>query len=87
MVHDFDSLALMKKRQGSQQIIMGLDDPYPLGEMYSELQSSYPGKLLDLAVDNNIITSEERDAIWSENVLKWLQPVGETFISDRIKSN
>ena len=42
-------LELMLKRQGSSQIIMGLDDPYPLGEMESEAQSSYPGKILDLA--------------------------------------
>ena len=44
----------MLKRQGSSQIIMGLDDPYPLGEMESEAQSSYPGKLLDLAIDRNL---------------------------------
>ena len=47
MVHDTDSLKLMIQRQGSDQVIMGLDDPYPLGEMESEAQSSYPGKLLD----------------------------------------
>jgi len=51
---------------------MGLDDPYPLGEMESERQSSYPGKLLDLAVEENLITSKEKNNIWSTNVLKWL---------------
>ena len=34
---------------------MGLDDPYPLGEMESAKQSSYPGKILDLAKDRKII--------------------------------
>ena len=31
------------KNQGTKQVLMGLDDPYPLGEMESEKQSSYPG--------------------------------------------
>ena len=51
---------------------MGLDDPYPLGEMESESQSSYPGKILDLAKERNILTSEECDQIWEDNVLQWL---------------
>ena len=51
---------------------MGLDDPYPLGEMESEEQSSYPGKILDLAFDRNIVTREECDAMWEENVIQWL---------------
>ena len=51
---------------------MGLDDPYPLGEMESVSQSSYPGKILDLAVERNILTTDECDAIWEENVLNWL---------------
>ena len=73
LVHDTYSLDLMIKRQnGTDQILMGLDDPYPLGEMESERQSSYPGKLLDLAVEENLITSKEKDNIWSTNVLKWL---------------
>ena len=63
---------LMIKRQGSSQIIMGLDDPYPLGEMESEAQSSYPGKLLDLAKNQNIINQNQYDDIWEDNVLRWL---------------
>ena len=62
----------MLKRQGSNQIIMGLDDPYPLGEMESEAQSSYPGKLLDLAIDRKLITENQYDDIWEDNVLRWL---------------
>jgi aminocarboxymuconate-semialdehyde decarboxylase len=65
-------LQLIVKNQTSKQIIMGLDDPYPLGEMESESQSSYPGKILDLAQDEKILTSEECDAIWDDNVLQWL---------------
>jgi aminocarboxymuconate-semialdehyde decarboxylase len=72
LVHDTDSLNLMLKRQGSNQIIMGLDDPYPLGEMESEAQSSYPGKLLDLAIDRKLITKNQYDDIWEDNVLRWL---------------
>jgi aminocarboxymuconate-semialdehyde decarboxylase len=73
LVHDTFSLELMVKRQGStDQIIMGLDDPYPLGEMESVPQSSYPGKLLDLAVKENIITKQQHEEIWCDNVMKWL---------------
>ena len=72
LVHDVDSLDLMIKRQGTKQIILGLDDPYPLGEMESEPQSSYPGKLLDLAVERGLINETDHSAIWSDNVLAWL---------------
>jgi aminocarboxymuconate-semialdehyde decarboxylase len=72
LVHDTESLDLMLKRQGSNQIIMGLDDPYPLGEMESEAQSSYPGKLLDLAIDRKLISQTQYDEIWEDNVLRWL---------------
>jgi aminocarboxymuconate-semialdehyde decarboxylase len=72
LVHDTGGLQLLIKNQGSKQVLMGLDDPYPLGEMESEKQSSYPGKILDLAVEQNIINSDERDAIWEDNVIQWL---------------
>ena len=72
LVHDTGSLELLIKNQGSNQVIMGLDDPYPLGEMESAKQSSYPGKILDLAIDRNIINENERDAIWEDNVVQWL---------------
>ncbi|MEM7105596.1 MAG: amidohydrolase family protein [Bacteroidota bacterium] len=72
LVHDTDSLELMVKRQGTDQIIMGLDDPYPLGEMESEPQSSYPGKLLDLALERGLITEKQHKEIWEDNVLRWL---------------
>ena len=51
---------------------MGLDDPYPLGEMESAKQSSYPGKILDLAIERNIINETERDSMWEDNVIQWL---------------
>jgi len=72
LVHDTDSLKLMIDRQGSKQVIMGLDDPYPLGEMESDAQSSYPGKILDLAIGRDIINQNEYDEIWECNVLRWL---------------
>ena len=72
LVHDTGSLKLLVENQTSRQIIMGLDDPYPLGEMESEKQSSYPGKILDLAMERNILSQEECDDIWEANVLQWL---------------
>lgn len=75
LVHDTGSLELLVKNQGAAQVLVGLDDPYPLGEMESEAQSSYPGKILDLALEREIITQDEADAMWEDNVLRWL--VGE----------
>ena len=72
LVHDTGSLKLMIERQGSNQVLLGLDDPYPLGEMESEPQSSYPGKILDLALEREIIDSDQLDQIWEDNTLRWL---------------
>lgn len=73
LVHDTHSLELMIKRQGgTDQIMIGLDDPYPLGEMESEAQTSYPGKILDLAVEESVISEIQREQMWSDNVLRWL---------------
>ena len=71
LVHDVDSLELLIKRQGIGQIVVGLDDPYPLGEMESVVDS-YPGKVLDDAVKANVISKTERDLMWSNNVEEWL---------------
>ena len=66
---------------------MGLDDPYPLGEMESERQSSYPGKLLDLAVEEKVITEQQRDEIWCDNVVRWLCGTEQDDFLTRIKAN
>ncbi len=85
LVHDKLSLDLMIKRQGgTDQIMMGLDDPYPLGEMESERQSSYPGKLLDLAVEEHIISKEQKNQIWSDNVIKWICGDDQSAFMNRI---
>jgi aminocarboxymuconate-semialdehyde decarboxylase len=49
--------------------------------MESEPQSSYPGKILDLALEQKIITETEKEEIWSDNVLQWL------FGDDQKKKN
>jgi len=72
LVHDTGSLELLIKNQGSKQVLMGLDDPYPLGEMESAAQSSYPGKILDLAQKQGLLSMQECDEIWEDNVLQWL---------------
>lgn len=85
LVHDTLSLELMIKRsKGSRQIMLGLDDPYPLGEMENERQSSYPGKLLDLAVEQGIITADEQQAMWEDNVLRWLGATEGSALYNRI---
>ncbi len=72
LVHDTGSLQLLVENQGASQVLLGLDDPYPLGEMESEPQSSYPGKILDLAVERKIINEQEHDAMWNDNIVRWL---------------
>jgi aminocarboxymuconate-semialdehyde decarboxylase len=72
LVHDTGSLKLVVENQTPKQVLVGLDDPYPLGEMESAPQSSYPGKILDLAMERDIITAEEADAMWEDNVIQWL---------------
>jgi aminocarboxymuconate-semialdehyde decarboxylase len=72
LVHDTGGLELLIRNHGPKQVLMGLDDPYPLGEMESDAQSSYPGKILDLAVEKNVISQNNYDAIWEDNVLQWL---------------
>lgn len=50
---------------------MGLDDPYPLGEMEG-VGTSYPGRALDYAIEIGIISEDEGKDIWCKNVLDWL---------------
>jgi len=42
-----------------------------LGEMES-VPNSYPGKVIDDAVQLGILTQKDADLIWHNNVLKWL---------------
>ena len=72
LVHDTGSLKLLIENQGAEQVLLGLDDPYPLGEMESEPQSSYPGKILDLAMERDIINQAQFDAMWNDNIVRWL---------------
>jgi aminocarboxymuconate-semialdehyde decarboxylase len=71
LVHDAHTLQLLKTRSGAGQIVAGLDDPYPLGEMEG-VARSYPGRVIDFAVEATILTKKEAEAIWCENVLRWL---------------
>lgn len=71
LVHDAYTLQLLKIRVGSDQIVAGLDDPYPLGEMEG-VANSYPGRVIDFAVQSGILNQHEADNIWHSNVLTWL---------------
>ncbi len=71
LVHDVYTLELMKKRVGVSQIVAGLDDPYPLGEMEG-VGKSYPGRVIDDAVEYSILSQKESARIWKDNVLTWL---------------
>jgi len=71
LVHDVFALRLILDRSGPEQILWGLDDPYPLGEMET-VQDCYPGKLLDDAVHHQFLTKQQAADIQHKNVLTWL---------------
>ncbi len=71
LVHDIWSLDLMLKRQPHTQIVCGIDDPYPLGEMET-VPGCYPGKILDDAEVHSIISATQKQDIWHKNALQWI---------------
>ncbi|WP_448213802.1 amidohydrolase family protein [Colwellia sp. MEBiC06753] len=71
LVHDVDTLELMIKRNGSEQLIWGVDDPYPLGEM-STVDNCYPGILLDNALQAGVINQSQQQQIMNSNIIHWL---------------
>ncbi len=71
LVHDPYSLRLVIDRVSCSQIVAGLDDPYPLGEMDS-VPGSYPGKSLDEAESLGFLSERDKQAIWGKNVLDWV---------------
>lgn len=84
IVHDVYSFRLLIDRQTAEQVIAGIDDPYPLGEMETT-KDSYPGKVIDEALAMGFINEVEHKKIWRENVLDWLARPGEQhLILDRI---
>lgn len=86
LVHDVFSFRLLIDRQGTNQIVAGLDDPYPLGEMES-VEGCHPGKVIDEAVQHQFITTEERKAIWKDNVAQWLYGTNTEKFYSRINEN
>jgi aminocarboxymuconate-semialdehyde decarboxylase len=58
---------------GISQVMAGLDDPYPLGEMET-VPGCWPGKVIDEALEMGIITEDDKDKIWNDNVLRWIYP-------------
>ena len=71
LVHDVFSFRMLVDRQGTDAILAGIDDPYPLGEMET-VPGCYPGKVIDEAVEAGYITSQQRQEIWYDNVIRWL---------------
>ena len=71
LVHDVLTMRLMVDRCTSSQIVAGLDNPYPLGEMES-VEGSYPGKVIYDAQIHGFISEIEKKEIWKDNVERWL---------------
>jgi aminocarboxymuconate-semialdehyde decarboxylase len=75
LVHDLLSLEMLIRRQGLSQVLAGMDDPYPLGEMES-VPGSYPGLVIDEARESGLIDEKGYEDIWYHNVLRWLGKKG-----------
>jgi aminocarboxymuconate-semialdehyde decarboxylase len=71
LVHDTIAFNALIERSGVSQIVAGLDDPYPLGEM-DGFSDSYPGRVIDEAVKIGMITEIEKSKIWESNVISWI---------------
>ncbi len=71
LVHDVATLQLMINRVGASQLVWGVDDPYPLGEM-ATVDGCYPGIFLDQAEKADIISASDKAAIMGKNVVNWL---------------
>lgn len=71
LVHDLLSFEMLVRRQGISQVVAGMDDPYPLGEMES-VPGSYPGKVIDEARESGLINEKEFEEVWYDNVRRWL---------------
>jgi len=71
LTHDYLSLSLVIQRIGLSQVLAGIDDPYPLGEMET-VPHSYPGKVIDDLLEHQIITETDKNNIWHKNVNQWL---------------
>lgn len=71
LVHDTLALEILIRRQGKSQIVAGLDDPYPLGEMETE-DGEYPGKIIQDALEEGLINGEDAHAFWHDNVVRWI---------------
>ncbi|WP_144392153.1 amidohydrolase family protein [Pleionea sediminis] len=71
LVHDIHTLELMLNRCGASQMVWGVDDPYPLGEM-DTVEGCYPGIFLDEAEKSGVLTSDDKQKIMNSNVQRWL---------------
>ncbi len=75
IVHDHRIIRDLKEKSGSDNMIFGIDSPYPLGDGIDYVQSKipkYPTYTLDLAEENDFITADEKYAITREHVFDWL---------------
>ena len=71
LVHDPLTLDMMIKRVGASQIVWGVDDPYPLGEMET-VEDCYPGVLLDDMERQGLINAAEKSDMMSTNTCSWI---------------
>lgn len=83
LVHDIDSFELLIKRQGISQVIAGLDTPYPLGDI-DDLPHNYVGKVIQEAVDHKVISQDEKNRIWYDNVINWIAGEKKSSFLERI---
>ena len=70
LVHDIDSLKFLIKKAGVNQIALGSDYPFPLGE-------NLPGNIID---NLNSITEQDKERLFYGTALEWLNLDKKIFI-------
>lgn len=75
IVHDPKTIDYLKDKNGTRNMIMGMDSPYPLGDGIPYVASNpkkWPTYTLDLAENKGYITPTEKMHILRRNVFHWI---------------
>lgn len=83
IMHDEDNIWTVKRKIGILRIMLGFDNPYPLGCGVDYLgDGDYPGRILDLAEEAGFITAEEKRIMMQDVFFDWIYGEGDQRATD-----